>query len=294
MSQEIRDTFIFYRSFYEMAKEMSDAERLSFFDAICEYALNFKEVELKGIAKICFIGAKPNISANTKRYQNGKLGAEHGKKGGRPKTPKKPLNNPNGDFENNPKETPNKDKDVNKDKDLECKLELESQFESFWQSYNPIHTGKGNKEKSKQLFLKALKKDTLEKVMKGLDGYMSHCHAKNSYTKSVEVWLKNESWNDEYSQSESKPLEVKSQKEIWTEKILKSPKPTDYEEVMKVAKIEAEYKYFENDKFYFLAENEAIKTKCKERAKEIELELFKLKNNQCQVFIIERGYFDGK
>tara|TARA_R110000868_G_scaffold104700_2_gene288614 strand:+ start:627 stop:1262 length:636 start_codon:yes stop_codon:yes gene_type:complete len=125
MSQEIRDTFIFYRSFYEMAKEMSDAERLSFFDAICEYALNFKEVELKGIAKICFIGAKPNISANTKRYLNGKLGAEHGKKGGRPKTPKKPQNNPNGDFGNNPKETPNKDKDVNNNKDLEYKSELE-------------------------------------------------------------------------------------------------------------------------------------------------------------------------
>ena len=125
MSQEIRDTFIFYRSFYEMAKEMSDVERLSFFDAICEYALNFKEVELKGIAKICFIGAKPNISANIKRYQNGKLGAEHGKKGGRPKTPKKPLNNPSGDFENNPKETPNKNKDVNNNKDLECKSELE-------------------------------------------------------------------------------------------------------------------------------------------------------------------------
>ena len=125
MSQEIRDTFIFYRSFYEMAKEMSDAERLTFYDAICEYALNFKEVELKGIAKICFIGAKPNISANTKRYQNGKLGAEHGIKGGRPKTPKKPQNNPNGDFENNPKITPNKNKNVNNNKDLECKSELE-------------------------------------------------------------------------------------------------------------------------------------------------------------------------
>lgn len=128
MSQEIRDTFIFYRSFYEMAKEMSDAERLTFFDAICEYALNFKEVELKGIAKICFIGAKPNISANTKRYQNGKLGAEHGIKGGRPKTPKKPLKNPTGDFENNPKETPNKNKDVNNNKDLECKSELEMEI----------------------------------------------------------------------------------------------------------------------------------------------------------------------
>lgn len=199
MTQEIRDTFIFYRSFYEMAKEMSDAERLSFFDAICEYALNFKEVELKGIAKICFIGAKPNISANTKRYQNGKLGAEHGKKGGRPKTPKKPLDNPTGDFEKNPKKTPNKDKDVNNNKDLEYKSKLELQFEEFWKLYKPIHTGKGNKEKSKELFLKALKKDTLENIAKGLESYMKHCWSKNTYTKSVEAWLRNEGWKDDYN-----------------------------------------------------------------------------------------------
>jgi len=72
-------------------------------------------------------------------------------------------------------------------------------FEEFWQLYKPIHTGKGNKEKSKELFFKAIKKDTMENIAKGLQSYMSHCHAKNSYTKSVEVWLRNECWKDEYS-----------------------------------------------------------------------------------------------
>ena len=28
---------------------------------------------------------------------------------------------------------------------------------------------------------------------------MNHCHTKNSYTKNVEVWLRNEGWKDEYS-----------------------------------------------------------------------------------------------
>lgn len=76
---------------------------------------------------------------------------------------------------------------------------IDNQFEEFWKLYKPIHTGKGNKEKSKQLFLKAIKKDTLENIAKGLQDYMSHCHSKNSYTKSVEVWLRNECWKDEYS-----------------------------------------------------------------------------------------------
>jgi uncharacterized protein YdaU (DUF1376 family) len=81
-------------------------------------------------------------------------------------------------------------------------VESESQFENFWQSYKPIHTGKGNKEKSKLLFLKALKKDSLEAINKGLADYMQHCWNKNTYTKSVEVWLRNEGWKDEYSTQE--------------------------------------------------------------------------------------------
>jgi hypothetical protein len=89
-------------------------------------------------------------------------------------------------------------------------------------------------------------------------------------------------------------VEVRSPKEIWAEKILKSNKPADYEQVMRVANIEADYKYFENDNFYFLAESDEIKEKCKDRVKEIELELFKLTNNQCQVFIISKNYFNGK
>ena len=113
MTKEIRDSFIFYRSFFEMAEQMNDQEQLSFFRAICQLALNGQEVQLSGMPKIAFIGAKPNILSNTTRYQNGKKGAEHGKKGGRPKTPRKPLENPSGVLENNPKETPNKDVNYN-------------------------------------------------------------------------------------------------------------------------------------------------------------------------------------
>ncbi|MEY3414947.1 MAG: hypothetical protein RI930_201 [Pseudomonadota bacterium] len=124
MTKEIRDSFIFYRSFFEMAEQMNDQEQLSFFRAICQLALNGQEVQLSGMPKIAFIGAKPNILANTTRYQNGKKGAEHGKKGGRPKTPRKPLENPSGVLENNPKETPNKDVNYNYNQNKDVKSEI--------------------------------------------------------------------------------------------------------------------------------------------------------------------------
>lgn len=213
-----------------------------------------------------------------KRIKQSKASRGNGLLGGRPKKddkPKKPKK-----TQDNPQEPIGL-------------LNAEDQFEEFWKSYNPIHTSKGVKKEAQEAFAKALKKDTIENITKGLKDYMSECHAKGTYTKQVDGWLKKMMWKGEYL-TESKTPEVKSQKEIWAEKILKSNKPADYEEVMKVAAFEADYKYFENDKFYFLAENEAIKTRCKERVKEIELELFKLKNNQCQVFIISKNYFDGK
>ena len=109
-----------------------------------------------------------------------------------------PINNPttNNQPTNNQQITTTKE--VKKIRSKEDKNIIEDQFEAFWKLYKPIHTGKGNKEKSKELFFKALKKDTLENIAKGLQSYMKHCWSKKSYTKSVEVWLRNEVWKDEY------------------------------------------------------------------------------------------------
>jgi hypothetical protein len=81
---------------------------------------------------------------------------------------------------------------------------IENQFEEFWTSYKSIHTSKGNKNKSKELLLKALKKESFENIMQGLQKYMDHCHKNNIYTKSVETWLRNEQWANEYENNSSK------------------------------------------------------------------------------------------
>ena len=75
----MRDGIVFYRSFYDAIKELSDAELAKCFKAIMEYGLDGKEPETSGIEKTIYCLVKPQIDANNKRYQNGT-------KGGRPKT----------------------------------------------------------------------------------------------------------------------------------------------------------------------------------------------------------------
>ena len=67
-----RDSFIFYRSFYEAINELSKENQADTYDAIMQYALNQKEVELVGISKAIFSLVKPQLDANYKRYENGK------------------------------------------------------------------------------------------------------------------------------------------------------------------------------------------------------------------------------
>ena len=67
-----RDSFIFYRSFYEAIKEVPEDAQLQIYKAISIYALEQEEIELTGIAKAIFSLVKPQLDANYKKYENGK------------------------------------------------------------------------------------------------------------------------------------------------------------------------------------------------------------------------------
>lgn len=84
----MRDSLIFYRSFYESIKELPLEAQTQVYNAIFEYSLNLEEVELSGIAKAVFTLIKPQLDANIKRYENGK-------KGGRKKVEKETKQEPN-------------------------------------------------------------------------------------------------------------------------------------------------------------------------------------------------------
>lgn len=75
---EGRDSFIFYKSFYEAIEDLDTGAKVQLYDAICRLALYDEEIEITGVAMTMFKLIKPQLKANTKRF-------EDGKKGGRPK-----------------------------------------------------------------------------------------------------------------------------------------------------------------------------------------------------------------
>ena len=83
----MKESFIFYRSFYEALIEMSKENQADCLMAIANYALNGEEPTLTPEVRLFFTLVKPQIDANNQRFLNGK-------KGGRPKKTKtKPKNN---------------------------------------------------------------------------------------------------------------------------------------------------------------------------------------------------------
>jgi len=85
----MRDSFIFYRSWFETIAEFPKNQQLDIFFAIMNFALNDEEPDLSDKARMVFNLIKPLLEANNKRYKDGC-------KGGRPKndndnSPKKNL-----------------------------------------------------------------------------------------------------------------------------------------------------------------------------------------------------------
>ena len=68
----MRDSVVFYRSFYDAIKNIPEADQLKVYTAIMEYAMNDVQPEIDGIALAIFLLVKPQIDANNKRYENGK------------------------------------------------------------------------------------------------------------------------------------------------------------------------------------------------------------------------------
>jgi len=70
----MKESFVFYRSFYEAIKDLKIKDKLQVYEAICELSLNQKELKLTGMPATIFKLIKPQILANYERYENGKKG----------------------------------------------------------------------------------------------------------------------------------------------------------------------------------------------------------------------------
>lgn len=104
-----RDSFVFYRSFYEAIQDIPKKHQVAIYSAIFSYAFDGEEPTLCGVSNAIWKAIRPQLDASAKRYDNAKKGAEYGKLGGRPKKTdenKKPLKG----YEN---KTPNVNVNVN-------------------------------------------------------------------------------------------------------------------------------------------------------------------------------------
>lgn len=101
----MRDSFIFYRSFFEALLGMDKESQADCLMAIADYALNGTEPTLTPAVRLFFTLAKPQLDANNQRFENGK-------KGGRPKNQTETKTKPN-ENQTETKPEPNVNENVN-------------------------------------------------------------------------------------------------------------------------------------------------------------------------------------
>ncbi len=96
----MRDSFVFYRSFFEALNGLPFDEKGKCYNALADYALNSVIPDnMEPVARMFFTMARPQIDANIQKHENGCKGAKFGHLGGRPRknpeeTPTKPQTNP--------------------------------------------------------------------------------------------------------------------------------------------------------------------------------------------------------
>ena len=124
-----KDSFVFYKSFYDAIKKIPEEYQLELYNAILSYSLEGLEPSnLSPIAEAMFILIKPNIDSSKKRYETS---VENGKRGGRPKqetqdepnqnlqeTQRKPKDNLQ-ETQDEPNQNLNEDVDVDDNEDVD-------------------------------------------------------------------------------------------------------------------------------------------------------------------------------
>lgn len=87
----MRDSFVFYKSFYDAIQRIPEEFQLELYNAIFQYSLEgIEPTTLSDISYAMFTLIRPNIDSSQRRYS---ASVENGKKGGRPR--KQVLEKPN-------------------------------------------------------------------------------------------------------------------------------------------------------------------------------------------------------
>jgi hypothetical protein len=66
----MRQAFKFYRSYWDVANELNDKDRLAFYDALLKRQFTGEETELNGMVKFAYISQKHSIDKQIKGYED--------------------------------------------------------------------------------------------------------------------------------------------------------------------------------------------------------------------------------
>lgn len=216
-----RSQFTFYRSFWEALRELPEDEQAKTVLAICAYALDGEECELRGAPKSIFIMAKPTIDTSARKSANGKKGGSKMKANRNQTESKEEESKPEADAKQTGNEIENEVEVENEtenevEEENECslpynppsapekkqtgsKLSLgyldDDGFEKFWEAY-PKKSG--DIREACRLYLDAIDAGaTLQQMLdaiawqKGQDSWLDQG---GRYIPSPAKWIANKAW----------------------------------------------------------------------------------------------------
>lgn len=170
-----RKAFNFYRSYYDVARELSEKDRAAFLWAICQRQFEGVETELNGLAKIAYISQKHNIDSQVFGYENKtntKLTpTEGGSQGG--------------------SIAPTEGGSVQEKEKEEVKEKLKYQFELFWKKY----PNKIAKQKTWDKF-KSLKQDEIDSILNTIDDFIAYKPFKDYVHPHPATYINQRRWED--------------------------------------------------------------------------------------------------
>lgn len=170
----MRESVVFYRSFYEAIRRLPAEQFKASALAILEYGLDGKEPETDGIERTVFCMAKPQIDANNRRYENGT-------KGGRPKTKNNQTETKDNINETKPEP---KEKEKVKDNVKEKDNTYSCAFEALWAAY-PRKKEKANAYKCyKARLADGFSEDEL---MTAVKRYADECKARGTEARYIKL-----------------------------------------------------------------------------------------------------------
>ena len=176
MSQKTRLLFKFYRSYFDVACELSDKDRLAFYDAIMQKEFLGIEPNLKGSARFAYISQKHSIDAQVKGWEDyfkTQIADTHAMI---------------------PPMIPPMIQEEEKEKEKEEITNTIYSFDEFWETYNK-KTGRVNCER----IYARLKDKDYAKIKETLPIYLASVKDKQ-YLKNPQTYLNGKCWEDEIFQ----------------------------------------------------------------------------------------------